>query len=167
MGNIDRLGTIKKFFRKHHRLPSYSEMLHLFNISSKNAIFKIINKWIEEGFFKKEGHKLAPTTKFFAIPLIGNIRAGFPILAEENRDYVSLDDYLIEDPQSSFLLKVSGDSLEGIGIFEGDIVIIQRKKEASIGSGVLAQIYKERTFKILRKDRIQRLDRKSSCRERV
>jgi len=158
MGEIDRLGSIKKFYRRHKRLPSYSEMLKLFRIASKNAIFKIVTKWIEDGFFKKEGHKLAPTTKFFAIPLLGNIRAGFPILAEENRDYVSLDDYLIEDPQSSFLLKVSGDSLEGIGIFEGDIVIIQRKKEASIGSVVLAQIDKEWTLKILRKDRIQRLN---------
>lgn len=157
MGEIDRLATLKKFFRKHKRLPSYSEMLTLFGISSKNAVFKIIAKYIEEGVFKKEGNKLAPTTKFFAIPLLGNIRAGFPILAEENKDYVSLDDYLIEDPQSSFLLKVNGDSLEGIGIFEGDIVIIERKKEARIGSVVLAQIDKEWTLKILRKDRIQRL----------
>lgn len=157
MGGFDRLASIKKFYRQHKRLPSYSEMLKLFGISSKNAVFKIVGKWIEEGLFKKDGSKLVPTTKFFAIPLLGNIRAGFPILAEENKDYVSLDDYLIEDPQSSFLLKVNGDSLEGIGIFEGDIVIIQRKKEAPIGSVVLAQIDKEWTLKILRKDRIQRL----------
>lgn len=158
MGEIDRLAALKKFYRKHKRLPSYSEMLSLFGISSKNAIFKIVAKWIDEGLFKKEGNKLAPTSKFFAVPLLGNIRAGFPILAEENKDYVSLDEYLIEDPQSSFLLKVNGDSLEGIGIFEGDIVIIERKKEARIGSVVLAQIDKEWTLKILRKDRIQRLN---------
>ncbi len=157
MGTIDRLGIIKKFYRRHKRLPSYSEMLKLFKIASKNAIFKIVGKWIEEGIIKKEGSKLAPTSRFFAIPLLGNIRAGFPILAEENRDYVSLDDYLIEDPQSSFLLKVNGDSLEGIGIFEGDIVIIERKKDAPVGSVVLAQIDKEWTLKILRKDRLQRI----------
>jgi repressor LexA len=157
MGGLDRLTVIKKFYRKHKRLPSYSEMLKLFNISSKNAVFKIIGKWIEEGLLKKDGLRLAPTHKFFAIPLLGNIRAGFPILAEENRDYVSLDEYLIEDPQSSFLLKVNGDSLEGIGIFEGDIVIVERKKDAPIGSVVLAQIDKEWTLKILRKDRLQRI----------
>lgn len=149
----DRLASIKKFYRKFRRLPSYSEMLDLFNISSKNAVFKIINKLIDLGFIVKESKKLSPTKKFFALPLLGVIKAGFPILAEENKDYLTIDDYLIENPQSSFLLKVSGDSMTGVGIFEGDIVIIERKKEAMNGSIVLAQIDNEWTLKILKKDR--------------
>ena len=60
----DRLSSIKKFFRKNRRLPSYSEMLKLFNISSKNAVFKIINKLIDLGFIEKESKKLSPTKKF-------------------------------------------------------------------------------------------------------
>jgi len=121
MQNI-RLSIVKKFYRKNKRLPSYSEMLKLFNLSSKKAIFDIVQKFIEENFFQKIAGKLAPTSKFFSLPLLGVIKAGFPILAEENRDYLTLDEYLIEDPTSSFLLKVSGDSLVGIGIFEGDLV---------------------------------------------
>lgn len=121
-------------------------------------MFKVISKFIEDGFLKKDGgNKIAPTTRFFALPLLGDIRAGFPILAEENKEYVSLDDYLIENPSSSFLLKVRGDSLEGVGIFEGDIVIIERKKQATSGSVVLAQIDKEWTLKILKRDRAKRL----------
>ncbi len=149
----DRLAIIKKFFRKNRRLPSYSEMLKLFNISSKNAVFKIINKLIDLGFIDKDSKKLSPTKKFFALPLLGIIKAGFPILAEENKDYLTIDDYLIENPQISFLLKVSGDSLTGIGIFEGDIVIIERKKDVNTGSIVLAQIDNEWTLKILKTDR--------------
>ena len=149
----DRLSSIKKFYRKFRRLPSYSEMLKLFNISSKNAVFKIINKLIDLGFIIKESKKLSPTKKFFALPLLGVIKAGFPILAEENKDYLTIDDYLIENPQTSFLLKVSGDSMTGVGIFEGDIVIIERKKDAVTGSIVLAQIDDEWTLKILKKDR--------------
>ena len=140
----DRLSSIKKFFRKNRRLPSYSEMLKLFNISSKNAVFKIINKLIDLGFIEKESKKLSPTKKFFALPLLGIIKAVFPILA---------DDYLIENPQTSFLLKVSGDSMTGVGIFEGDIVIIERKKDINTGSIVLAQIDNEWTLKILKTDR--------------
>jgi len=155
--SIDRLGAVKKFFRKYRRLPSYSEMLKIFGFSSKNAVFKIVQKWIEEGFIKKEDRKLAPTSKFFSLPLLGLIKAGFPILAEEDRNYLTLDDYLIEDPQSSFLLKVSGDSLIGIGIFDGDIVIIERKKDALTGDVVLAQIDKEWTLKILKRDREKRI----------
>lgn len=147
------LNIVKVFFRKNRRLPSYSEMLSLFGFSSKNSVFKIVKTWVDQGFLKKEGRKLAPTSKFFSLPLLGLVRAGFPILAEENKNYLSLDDYLIESPQSSFLLKVSGDSLVGIGIFEGDIVIVERKNNATPGDVVLAQIDKEWTLKILRKQR--------------
>ncbi len=154
---VNRLHILKRFYRKHRRLPSYSEMLELFHLSSKNAIYKIINKWVQEGLLQKKLNKLSPTSRFFALPLLGTIRAGYPILAEENKEYLSLDEYLIADPQSSFLLKVRGDSLEGIGIFEGDIVIIERKKEATPGTIVLAQIDKEWTLKILKKDRIKRM----------
>lgn len=147
----ERLNQIKKFYRRHKRLPSYSEMLKIFGFSSKNAVFKVIQKLVDEGLLKKEGNKLSPTNRFFALPLLGSIKAGFPILAEEDRSYLTLDEYLIGDPQSSFLLKVSGDSLIGIGIFDGDIVIIERKKIANNGDVVLAQIDREWTLKILRK----------------
>lgn len=151
-----KLDILKKFFKKNRRLPSYSEMLKLFGFSSKNSVFKIIKNLIDQGFIKKESNKLAPTSKFFALPFLGNIKAGFPILAEENKEYLTLDEYLIDDPNSSFLLKVSGDSLSGIGIFDGDIVIIEKKKNANPGDIVLAQIDKEWTLKILKKDRIRR-----------
>ena len=42
----DRLAVIKKFYRRYRRLPSYAEMLKLFDVSSKNAVFKIVHKWI-------------------------------------------------------------------------------------------------------------------------
>lgn len=154
---VNRLDILKKFFKKNRRLPSYSEMLGLFGFSSKNSVFKLINKLVSENFLKKEAGKLAPTTKFFALPLFGTIKAGFPILAEENKNYLTLDDYLIEDPASSFLLKVSGDSMTGVGIFEGDIVIIEKKRLPVIGDIVLAQIDREWTLKIFKKDRHRRL----------
>lgn len=147
----NRLDIIKKYYRKYRRLPSYSEMLDLFSLRSKKAIFDVVHKWITEGILKKINNKLAPTSKFFSLPLLGAVKAGFPILAEENKDYLTLDEYLIEDPTSSFLLKVSGDSLIGAGIFDGDLVIIERKKEALNGDIVLAQIDREWTLKILEK----------------
>lgn len=152
MAKSDRLASVKKFYRHYRRLPSYAEMLKLFDVSSKNAVFKIVHKWIEEGFLKKEADKLAPTSKFFSLPFLGIIKAGFPVIADENKTYLSLEEYLIEDPQASFLLKVSGDSMIDAGIYEGDIVIIEQTKDAKSGDIVLAQIDREWTLKILQKD---------------
>lgn len=147
----EKLKKLRSFYKKHHRLPSYSEMLKLFGFSSKNSVFKWIKKLTNEGFLKKEKRKLVPTSSFFALPLVGLIKAGFPILAEENQQYLSLEEYLIDDPNSTFLLRVSGDSLVEVGIFDGDLVIIERKRQANVGDIVLAQIDNEWTLKILKK----------------
>lgn len=153
----DRLSQLKKFYRRFRRLPSFSEMLDLFGLSSKNAVFKIVQKFIEEGFIRKENNIYAPTSKFFALPLLGVVKAGFPIIADEDKNYLTLDEFLIEDPNSSFLFRVSGDSLSGIGVFDGDIVIIEKKRQAYPGDIVLAEIDREWTLKILKRNRADRL----------
>lgn len=149
----DRLDILKRFYKKHHRLPSYGEMLKLFGFSSKNSVFKMVKQFIDEGVLQKYNGKLAPASRFFSLPLLGLVKAGFPILSEEDKKYLTLDEYLIEDPVSSFLLTVSGDSLMDLGIFDGDIVIIERKKSAAAEDIVLAEIDRQWTLKILRKDK--------------
>jgi len=148
---IKRLNKLKRFYKKHRRLPTYEEMLDLFSVSSKNSIFKIIRKLIDFGFIKKEGKIFAPTSKFFAIPLLGTVPAGFPIIADEDKKYLTLDEYLINDPITSFLFTVRGDSLIGAGIFDGDLVVIEKGKKALPGDIVLAEIDREWTLKILKK----------------
>lgn len=153
----DRLAAVKKFYRHYRRLPSYQEMLEIFGLASKKSVFTIVQKWLQEGLLKKENNKLAPTANFFALPLYGVVKAGFPIMADEDKQYLSIDEYLIEDPSSSFLLKVSGDSLLNEGIYDGDIVVIERTKEAAFGEIVLAEIDKEFTLKILSRDRQRKI----------
>jgi len=72
------------------------------------------------------------------LPLVGQIAAGGPLLAEEN-----VEDYLgVPEPLSSggeeFLLRVKGDSMVGAGILDGDIVVVQRAQEARNGEIVVA-----------------------------
>lgn len=148
----EHLNILKRYFKKKRRLPSYSEMLKLFRVASKNSVFKIMQRFIAGGFIKKDGNRFSPTSKFLKLPLLGLVKAGFPIISEEDRKYITLDEYLIGDPVSSFLLAVSGDSLNDLGIFEGDIVIVERKKNASAGDIVLAEIDRNWTLKILKKD---------------
>lgn len=126
-------------------------MLILFNVSSKNAVFKVIHRYLEEGLLQKIDNKLSPTTKFFALPLMGLVKAGYPASVESTIDFLSLDDYLVDNPQDSFLLRVSGDSLIDIGIYPDDMVLIERNLNAFSGEIVLAQIDREWTLKILRK----------------
>ena len=73
------------------------------------------------------------------VPLLGKITAGSPIEAIEQPDeYFSLPAYLLPNDKDVFTLKVSGTSMINAGIFDGDIVIVERKNTARNGEIVVA-----------------------------
>jgi repressor LexA len=131
-------------------------MMKLFKLASKKAIYDIVHRWINEGLLKIINNKLSPTSHFFSIPFVGIIKAGYPILADEQRQYYNLDEFLIDKPNTSMLLRVSGDSMIEAGIFDGDYVVIEREGSPVVGDIVLAEIDQEWTLKIYRRDRLRR-----------
>ncbi|OGK64542.1 hypothetical protein A2209_02485 [Candidatus Roizmanbacteria bacterium RIFOXYA1_FULL_41_12] len=153
----DKLLVLKNFFYRYKRLPSYAELLKVWNLSSKNAVFKNIQKLIELGYLQKDKFaKIAPTTVFFSLNLYGSVPAGFPVpTPDEQADLMSLDEYLIENPNNTFLLKVSGDSLKDIGILPNDLVLIEKSDRSKNGQVVLANVDSEWTLKILDKSKSQ------------
>ena len=75
-----------------------------------------------------------------AVPLVGRVAAGAPILAEEHvEQYVPVPKQLTRTGDS-FLLKVRGDSMEGAGILDGDWVVVRHQKDASNGQIVIALV---------------------------
>ena len=84
------------------------------------------------------------------IPVVGNVAAGSPILAEE-----CIEEYLTFDTQGKtgeyFALKVRGDSMLGAGILPGDLVVVHRQPEANSGEIVVALFEDEATVKTLRR----------------
>jgi repressor LexA len=84
--------------------------------------------------------------------VLGLVEAGFPSPAEEEmRDTLSLDEFLVSNPDASFLLKVSGDSMTGAGILPGDLVIVDRGQTAKSGDIVIAEVDGEWTMKFFKK----------------
>lgn len=84
------------------------------------------------------------------IPLLGRVAAGQPILAEESwEDSVQIDRALLgrRPEQSTFALKVKGDSMIGDGIHEGDLVVVRQQPTARPGEIVVARIENEATVK--------------------
>ena len=86
------------------------------------------------------------------VPLLGIVEAGFPSPAEEELiDTMSLDEYLIENKEASYILRVKGDSMIDAGIREGDLVIVERTNAPRVGDIVIAEVDGEWTMKYLRK----------------
>ena len=85
------------------------------------------------------------------IPLFGHrVSAGFPSPAA---DYVearlSADDYLVDNPISTYFVRVKGDSMIDAGMNDGDVLVVDRSVEPSIGQIVLAEVDGEFTVKYL------------------
>lgn len=145
---------IAVFFRENRRMPTYSEMLHVLGVRSKSVVHFWVNKLLAKGLLEKDARGfLRPTRRSLALPMVGDVAAGFPSPAEEEiRDVISIDEYLIARPDSSFLLTVSGDSMTGAGIMEGDLVVVERGREPRNGDIVIAEVDGEWTIKYFRKE---------------
>jgi len=143
---------IKTFYQKHKRMPGYSEMCKLFGFASKNAVAKVVEKLVSEGFVKKdECGKLVPLSLNEEIPLLGYVEAGFPSPAEEMAlDRISIEDLLLGTKEKMYLLRVKGLSMKDAGIYEGDLLLIERTDVAKVGSIVVANLDGEWTVKYLR-----------------
>lgn len=141
------------FFRENRRMPTYGEMLDLLDVRSKSVVHFWMKRLLAEGVLEKDPRGfLMPARRFLALPVVGAITAGFPSPAEEElRDILSLDEYLITRPESSFILKVSGDSMIGEGIMEGDLVIVEKGREPKSGDIIVAEVDGEWTIKYFRK----------------
>ena len=148
--------SLERFYRKNKRMPGYSEMCTLFGFASKNAVAKVVNKLIDNGVIRKDSHgKLIPLALGDEVPLLGYVEAGFPSPAEETAlDHITMDDLLLGSRENKvYLLRVKGDSMIDAGIYEGDLLLVERTDTAKANAIVVANIDGEWTVKYLREKR--------------
>lgn len=146
--------------RDYNLPPSVSEMAKFLKVKSKNAVAKLLNALETSGHIKISGKARGVSVLdslgeslekgLISVPLLGNIQAGVPHLAEEQiEDWINLPSSLIRSRRDVFLLKVRGDSMVNAGIYEGDLVIVRPVKEAKNNDIVVALLHDEATVKRL------------------
>ncbi len=149
----EAISKIRIFFKNQRRLPTYQELADVMGFASKNAAFKLAQRLIDEGIIEKdEKGKLIPRRLFSPLQNMGIVKAGFPTVAEEDmQDIVSFDQYLVNRPEATFVLTVSGDSMIEAGIHEGDLVLVDRIQKVGVGDVVVAHVDGEWTMKYYQK----------------
>ncbi len=127
--------------------PTVREICQQLGIGSTSTVHKYINILVEEGYLEKSGNRnralRLPGGSKISVPLVGEIAAGTPILAIENiTEYISFtaDKYYSGE---LFALKIKGDSMINIGIFDGDTVVIEKTSYAENGDLVAALVDNE------------------------
>jgi SOS regulatory protein LexA len=138
----DYKNKILNFYRRNKRMPGYKEIMSLVGFKSKNAVYKLINKMVDDEVVEKDSAgKLTPMKIFGETSILGLVEAGIPTVVDPNvLDSINIDEYLIKNKESTYLLEVKGDSMIDEGIREGDLVVVERRGNPKDGDIVIAEI---------------------------
>ena len=146
------LEQLQDYYARHRALPSYASIGSLLGLKSKSSVAALVARLKLAGFLDSTpDRRLAPTRRFFARPLAAQpVRAGLPEATEEtDSEALTIDDYLIERPSETVLIRVKGDSMIDAGIFDGDLVVVEKRHDARKGEIVVAIVDNQFTLKRL------------------
>ncbi len=151
----EKIRLLRQFWRQERRAPTYAEMLDLFGYKSKNAVFGLLRKLEEAGYVSKDANgRIALLSKLTGtVRILGSIAAGFPVQEEEQEaEAITLDEYLVKNPDQTYMLTVRGDSMIDAGIMPGDIVLVEKGPKPNQNDIVVARVDEEWTLKYYVRD---------------
>ena len=143
------LNYIKEYIAIHNYPPAIRDICEGLNLNSPATVHAHIENLKKKGYLKTSTSKnraieLLVTNEYLqndivTVPLLGKVTAGNPIEAIENPDeFLSLPSYLVPKRKEVFTLEVYGNSMINAGIFDKDIVIVERANTANNGDIVVA-----------------------------
>jgi len=145
---------IRDFIGDYGTPPTRAEIAGAFGFRSANAAEDHLKALARKGYIElmagsSRGIRLVEEEQ--GIPVVGQVAAGSPILAEEHiEDYYDIGHHLFH-PRASYLLRVRGESMREVGIMDGDLLAVHRTPEAHNGQIVVARLGDEVTVKRFRR----------------
>ncbi|HHU30474.1 MAG: transcriptional repressor LexA [Bacillota bacterium] len=159
------LDFIRQEVRKKNYPPSVREIGEAVGLSSSSTVHAHLSKLEQKGLIRRNPTKPraielleyeqepAYIADVIHVPVVGQVTAGQPILAEENiEEYFPLPKVMVRN-DTVFLLRVRGDSMINAGIMNGDYVIVRRQETAQSGEIVVAMLEDEATVKRFYKEK--------------
>jgi repressor LexA len=149
---------VRDYIVQHRFPPTVQELADALGISTA-SVHAQINQLVRKGFLNREPRKARglvvmrepddTPTNLVPIPVLGVVAAGLPVFAEENLIGEVLVEAGLVRSGSYFALRVSGPSMVGAGIADGNLVIVRRQPIAESGDIVVALVDGETTVKRL------------------
>ncbi len=148
---------IRRYLRQHGYPPTVREIGKAVGLHSSSTVHAHLAKLESLGVLKRDPtkpramevlvEKARRAVRPSGLPLVGNVAAGEPILAEENiEDYLQVPS-VIGGETGDFVLRIRGDSMKDAGILEGDYVVVRPADEARNGEIVVALLGDDATVK--------------------
>lgn len=155
---IEAIRHIRNWLMHKGRTPSIRELMADLDYKSPKSVQDILEQLQDKGVIKKlesRDYQLIMEPDFGSVraqtvdvPLVGFATCGTPALAEENIEgFISVSTSLAKPGSKYFLLHAHGDSMNEVGINDGDLVLVKQQPTASEGDKVVALIDDEATIK--------------------
>ena len=151
------LQLVKDYMEETGYPPTRADIAKELGFKSANAAEEHLRALARKGHIEivpgaSRGIRLPEKQDDPGIPIVGRVAAGSPILAEEHiEDYCTLKPEFFS-PAADYFLKVHGDSMINIGIFDGDLLAVHRTTQVHNGQIVVARIDEEVTVKRFQKE---------------
>ena len=136
--------------------PSVREICQAVGLRSPSTVHNYLNQLEELSLIRREPAKPRAMEvidqrrrRMVAVPLVGRVTAGMPILAVENREDTYTLPFDLVRSDAVFMLRVKGDSMIGAGIMDGDYAMVRQQASAEDGDIVVAMVEDEATIKRL------------------
>jgi repressor LexA len=154
------LDYLQDYIDKHGYAPTLDEIGRHFRLASLATVHKHLQNLERKGRIRRVAHHsralevvAAPEQARAArVPLLGRVAAGTPIEAVEDSETVALPEELLGRGET-FVLRVRGDSMVDEGILDGDLVVVESRRDADNGATVVALVRGEATVKRLFRER--------------
>ena len=132
--------------------PTIREIKDRCKIPGPSSVAYHLKMLEEKGFLKKMGslsRGLRPTEHALGLPIVGRVGAGGGVIAQQDVEgHLNFRNFTLG---TDYLLRVRGDSMEGLGIMEGDLVQVRRQPAADDGDIVVALVGEESVVKTLKR----------------
>jgi SOS-response transcriptional repressor LexA len=152
--DVQHLKPLRTHWERHHGFPPMAKLCEVVGLSSTGSVFDLVSRPKDAGYVLRVESRSAPTKRIFARPLVGAVRAGLPQPLQDDDDFevLTLDDYLVPDPNRTFLATVKGDSMRDAALMDGDLVVVQKNCPTKVGDIVVAVVNGQVTVKHLRQE---------------
>lgn len=166
------LDYLRSHIRRHGYAPTLAELRRHLGLGSLATVHKHLSNLEAKGLIRRRANQsralevVGAAERSTRVPLLGRVAAGAPLEAIELAESVTLPEELLGRGET-FALRVSGDSMVGEGILDGDLVVVERRTTAENGATVVALVHGGATVKRFVRDHERGMIRLEPANERL
>lgn len=136
------LEALRAHWKANKSFPSMAKLADVLGMASSGGVFKASGRLVDQGYLDRVDGRMAPTKKFFALPIMGTVRAGLPQEAGQDagEELVGVEDFLVHHPERTVFCRAKGDSMRDTGILDKDMLVVERNTSTKDGDIVVAVV---------------------------